>query len=39
MSECYVTKRGYQFKCDKPLHMGILVGGDNMTIFLLRTFE
>ena len=22
MTECYVTKRGYQLECDKPLHRG-----------------
>ena len=31
MPECYVSKRGYQLECDKPLHRG---GGIKRTIFL-----
>ena len=31
MPECYVTKRGYELECDKPLHRG--GWGVTMTIF------
>ena len=32
MPECYVTKRGYQLECDKPLHRGM---GVKVTMFSL----
>ena len=32
MPECYVTKRGYQLECDKPLHRDVAIF--SLTYFL-----
>ena len=35
MPECCVTKRGYQLKCDKPLHRGGGGQNDNFCRYIL----
>ena len=38
MPGCYISKRGYQLECDKPLRRGEGLAGSQWHFFLLCAF-